>query len=472
MAEIGHEVICFDIDRPKIASLKRGRLPIFELGLQKLAAINQQAGRLKFSSNLMAEQSREIDVYFIAVGTPTNEADGSASLNSVYSAADQIGRAISRRSAPRNLVSLVVTKSTVPVGTSRIVERILEKHLDRNQFAVASNPEFLREGSAVADFMAPDRIIIGSASCEARTILQNLYDPLVRKGTRLLAMASAETAELTKYAANAFLATKVTFINELSQLCEKTGVDIGELADGMGLDRRIGDKFLSAGPGIGGSCFPKDTRALIRTARDFKCSIQIVEAAVRANDAHKEFVLEKIRKTLGGRVAGKQIAVLGLSFKANTDDIRDSPAIYVVSKLAWEGAEIRAYDPIAASKARKVLTDSRIVYSPRIADAVTNADAAVILTEWDEFRTADWRHLAKLMYEPTLIDFRNLFPVEYLKPAGVNYISLGRPGKPDSGKSDAGFKLENFGCDMNQPGHVSSTRQSRDGRPLRVLIPD
>jgi UDPglucose 6-dehydrogenase len=426
LAEIGHDVICIDTDQNKIARISLGDMPIYEPGLKELVVSNQRQKRLSFFTNVAEAAKRNCEFYFIAVGTPSCLDDGSADLSHVYKAAEDAAMAVKLEHGKRDRFSVFVIKSTVPVGTGREIARVVARHLNTDNFAVASNPEFLREGCAVEDFMAPDRIIVGSKSDKARTQLKKLYHPLLRPGRTPIVMTTVETAELTKYAANAFLATKVSFINELSRLCEKTGADVDELALGMGLDKRIGDKFLKAGPGYGGSCFPKDTTALIKTANDFQSPVEIVETVVRANDRQKQFVLDKIRHAFGGTVFGKRIAILGLAFKARTDDVRDSPALAIVDTLRSEGAMVVAYDPAANEKARALLGNVKVHYSATLPEALKDADGAVILTEWNEFRKAGWRDLASTMANPLLVDLRNLFSLPEASLFGMKYISLGR----------------------------------------------
>lgn len=426
LAEIGHDVICVDKNEDKIGRLLAGEVPIYEPGLLDLIASNRQEGRLHFTADINVATKRNPTFYFIAVGTPARSEDGGADLSHVYAAADEAASAISRNRGTNDSFSVFVTKSTVPVGTSHEVSRIAGRHLTDDRYAVASNPEFLREGCAIEDFMAPDRIIAGSRSERARQLLEDLYRPLTRQGRPLVITSTVETAELIKYAANAFLATKISFINELARLSERIGADVGELALGIGLDHRIGDKFLNPGPGFGGSCFPKDTLALIKTANDFHSPIEIVETVVRVNNRHKHFMLNKIRAALGGTVAGKRIAVLGLAFKAGTDDVRDSPALTIIPVLRGEGAEIVAYDPVASKNAKVLLGNGALGFVTTLADAVSGADAAVILTEWPEFRKADWPRLARTMPRPLLIDLRNMFTLAHAAALGLDYISLGR----------------------------------------------
>jgi UDPglucose 6-dehydrogenase len=415
LAEIGHEVICIDVNEKKIERLKLGEVPIYEPGMKELLAANIESGRLSFSPDITDGVAMGCTFYFIAVGTPPRAEDGGADLSFVFKAAEDLARAISQRNDDKSDYAVFVTKSTVPVGTSRDVARIVGKYLAPERFAVASNPEFLREGCAVEDFMAPDRIIAGSSSERARLLLEELYRPLTR-----------QTAELIKYAANAFLATKITFINELGRLCEKLGADVEELALGIGLDKRIGDKFLKTGPGYGGSCFPKDTLALIKTANDFHSPVELVETVVRVNNRHKHFMFNKIRDALGGSVADKTIAVLGLAFKANTDDVRDSPALTIVPVLQRDGAIVRVYDPIAMKNAVPVLGNGSLHYAKNIEDAVTGADAVIILTEWKEFTQINWKTLREKMKRPLIIDLRNIYTLPQAQAMNMDYISLGR----------------------------------------------
>jgi UDPglucose 6-dehydrogenase len=426
LAEIGHEVICIDVNEKKIERLKLGEVPIYEPGMKELLAANIESGRLSFSPDITDGVAMGCTFYFIAVGTPPRAEDGGADLSFVFKAAEDLARAISQRNDDKSDYAVFVTKSTVPVGTSRDVARIVGKYLAPERFAVASNPEFLREGCAVEDFMAPDRIIAGSSSERARLLLEELYRPLTRQGRPLVVTTTVETAELIKYAANAFLATKITFINELGRLCEKLGADVEELALGIGLDKRIGDKFLKTGPGYGGSCFPKDTLALIKTANDFHSPVELVETVVRVNNRHKHFMFNKIRDALGGSVADKTIAVLGLAFKANTDDVRDSPALTIVPVLQRDGAIVRVYDPIAMKNAVPVLGNGSLHYAKNIEDAVTGADAVIILTEWKEFTQINWKTLREKMKRPLIIDLRNIYTLPQAQAMNMDYISLGR----------------------------------------------
>ncbi len=391
LSELGHHVVCVDTDATKISRLKRGEIPIYEPGLSKLVTANAGRGLLTFTTAIDEAIGDGIDVLFVAVGTPTDGNGGGADLGYVFAAAEQAARAIAangrRAAAGKDPArrrqdtgfTVIVTKSTVPVGTSRKIADIVGQHLPGERFAVASNPEFLREGNAIGDFMEPDRIVVGSHSERARKLLEELYMPLTRKGRPLVVTSTVETAELIKYAANAFLATKVTFINELSRLCEVAGADVQELALGVGLDNRIGPKFFTAGPGFGGSCFPKDLRALVKTANDFGSPVEIVETVIRANERHKQLMVAKIRTALGGNLAGMRIGVLGLAFKADTDDMRDAPALTILPQLIAEGAEVRAFDPAASAQARALLPDLELADS--VEAAVRHADAALVLTE-------------------------------------------------------------------------------------------
>ena len=415
-SEFGVDVVCVDNDEAKIKTLSEGHCPIYEPGLEHLVRSNIDAGRLTFSSDLNSAVGAA-DGVFIAVGTPSRRGDGYADLSYVYTAAEEIARAIDG-------YTVVVTKSTVPVGTGREVERIIRKMRPDADFDVASNPEFLREGSAISDFMRPDRVIIGAGSERAAGILRELYRPLYLLETPII-FTTLETAELTKYAANAFLATKITFINEIANLCEKVGADVQDVARGIGLDGRIGGKFLHAGPGFGGSCFPKDARALVRTAQDHGAPMQIVETVVAVNDSRKLHMVDKIVDGCGGSVADKTVAVLGLTFKPNTDDIRDSASLDVIGGLQAMGARVRVFDPQGMAEARKVLDD--VVWCTDAYDAADGADALAILTEWNEFRALDFTRLKALLKTPVLVDLRNIYDPLEMARAGFDYISVGRP---------------------------------------------
>jgi UDPglucose 6-dehydrogenase len=423
LAELGHQVTVMDRDREKIEGLKVGIIPIYEPGLDALVGANVRRGQLAFTTELDQALALGSDVVFICVGTPTEEnGGGGASLTFVHQAVEEVARALHR--LPPGRFSVVVTKSTVPVGTSRKLQAALASLAPQGRYAVASNPEFLREGNAIEDFMEPDRIVVGSASERARQVLEELYLPLTRKGRPLVATSTIETAELIKYAANAFLATKVTFINELARLCEATGADIQELAVGVGLDDRIGTKFLTAGPGFGGSCFPKDLQALIKTANDFGSPVEIVETVIRANDRHKQLMVRKIRTALGGSLSGQRLGVLGLAFKANTDDMRNAPALTIVAQLLAEGADVHAHDPAAATQARQLLPQLKLADS--IEEAVSGSDAVVILTEWEAFRRIAWQRLMKTMRRPLVVDLRNIFEPRDMAQLGIEYLPIGR----------------------------------------------
>jgi UDPglucose 6-dehydrogenase len=417
-SEFGVDVACVDQDRAKIARLQQGRMPIFEPGLEALVARNVAAGRLSFTSDLPRAVAGA-EAVFIAVGTPSRRGDGHADLTFVHTAAEEIGRALTN-------YAVVVTKSTVPVGTGREVAEILRRLRPPGGFDVVSNPEFLREGSAIEDFMRPDRVVIGADSEPARAVMRALYRPLYLLETPML-FTDIETAELIKYAANAFLATKITFINEIADLCERVGADVQDVAKGIGLDGRIGRKFLHAGPGFGGSCFPKDCRALVRTASEAKAPLAIVETVVRANDRRKERMADKIIAACGGKVAGKTIAVLGLTFKPNTDDMRDSPSLAILPRLAAAGATIRAFDPEGMAEAKKLLP--AIVYCEDAYATMAGADALVLLTEWNAFRALDLARVGNLLATPLVIDLRNVYEPHEMVAAGLSYVSIGRPAQ-------------------------------------------
>lgn len=424
-SDIGHTVYCIDVDPDKIAQIESGAVPIYEPGLDELVARNRQAGRLHFSTQVEEAIEAGCNLFFIAVGTPTQAGNGGADLSYVLTAAEETSRAIAAADVPDDRFFVFVTKSTVPVGTSIKVEAAVARHMPYDRFAVASNPEFLREGNAIEDFMKPDRIVVGSESEQARMYLEQLYRPLSRIGRPLVVTSTVATAELIKYAANAFLATKISFINELARLCEHVGADVEELSLGVGLDNRIGEAFLKPGPGYGGSCFPKDTLALVKTATDHQSPIEIVEAVIQANRRHKAYMVSKIRDTLGGTLNGKRIGILGLAFKANTDDMRDSPALTIVPSLIDQGATVVGYDPHAARDARELMPNCGIVDS--VEDAAKGADALVILTEWKEFRNLCWSKIGPTMKRNLVIDLRNLYDMQSADLCGVTYVSLGRP---------------------------------------------
>jgi UDPglucose 6-dehydrogenase len=424
-AEIGHNVVCVDKDEAKIARLRNAEIPIFEPGLADIVKSNLASGRLKFSTDIEDGVRSSARFFFIAVGTPPHPETGRADLKYVYAAAGEVAQTL-KQHAPAGSFSVFVTKSTVPVGTNVDIARIAAKHLPAESFAVASNPEFLREGCAIEDFMKPDRIVVGSDSERARALLEELYRPLTRQGRPLVVTSSVETAELIKYAANAFLATKITYINELSRLCEKLGADVEELALGIGFDKRIGDRFLKTGPGYGGSCFPKDTLALVKTAEDAGSPMGIVETVMRSNQIQQSHMLEKVRVAIGGNLKGKTLAVLGVAFKAHTDDVRDSPALPLIGSLCDAGARIRIYDPEAMDNARRELSDPDVTFVGNTEQAISGADAAIIVTEWPEFARAPWPQLASTMKAPLLIDLRNMFTLEDAATLGLRYVSVGR----------------------------------------------
>jgi len=414
-ADFGHDVVCVDKDEAKIASLQSGGIPIYEPGLEQLVASNAAAGRLSFTTDL-AEGVAGADAVFIAVGTPSRRGDGHADLSFVHAAAAEIARAITG-------FTVIVDKSTVPVGTGDEVDRIIRETNPNADFAVVSNPEFLREGAAIEDFKRPDRVVIGGDEPRALEVMRQIYRPLALGRSPIIEM-SRRAAELTKYAGNAFLATKITFINEIADLCEKVGADVQDVARGIGLDNRIGAKFLHAGPGYGGSCFPKDTLALLKTAQDHEAPQRIVEAVVAVNDQRKRAMGRKVIAACGGDVRGKTIAVLGLTFKPNTDDMRDSPAIAIVRTLQDAGATVRGYDPEGMEQAKKDLPD--IVYCASAYEAMEGADALVIVTEWDAFRALDLDRAKTLLKAPVLVDLRNIYPRDMAEAAGFAYSAVGR----------------------------------------------
>lgn len=415
-AEFGHEVTCIDKDEAKISRLLNGEIPIYEPGLDTLVQKNLQAGRLVFNTDYTPGVP-EAQVVFIAVGTPASRrGDGYADLTYVFDAARNI--------APHfKEYTVVVNKSTVPVGTARQVARIISEVNPAASFDVASNPEFLREGAAIRDFMHPDRVVLGVDSTKAEEVLKTLYRPLYLLETPFV-ITNIETAELTKYAANAFLATKISFINEVANLCEEIGADVQDVARGIGLDGRIGKKFLHAGPGYGGSCFPKDTHALLRVAQEHGVACRIVEAVVEVNAAQKARMVRKIRKALGGNEAGKTVAILGLSFKPETDDIRDAPSLTILSTLVEHGATVRAHDPQAMEEMGRVLPDIKYCTNPY--EAAEGADCVVLMTEWNEYRALDLLRLKSLLKEPVFVDLRNVYRTQAMKQLGFRYFSVGR----------------------------------------------
>ena len=413
LSEFGHTVICVDKDEKKIAALQAGGIPIFEPGLDEVVAASVKAGRLSFDTDL-GRAVAGADAVFIGVGTPSRRGDGHADLSYVFAAAEEIARALTG-------YAVVVTKSTVPVGTSRKVEEIIKKTRPDAQFDMASNPEFLREGSAIEDFRRPDRVVVGCDTERARDVMREIYRPLYLSETPIV-FTTRESSELIKYAANAFLAVKITFINEMADICEKVGGDVQDVARGMGLDGRIGNKFLHAGPGYGGSCFPKDTLALVQTAQSIGAPTRIVEAVVAVNDRRKQDMAKKIETAFGG-VKGKTIAVLGLTFKPNTDDMRDAPSLVILPYLQAAGATIRAYDPEGCKEAAKHM---QLDYRKDAYDALDGADGVVILTEWNEFRALDLPRVKAALKQPLMVDLRNIYRPAQMAEAGFRYISVGR----------------------------------------------
>ncbi|MGO4409086.1 MULTISPECIES: UDP-glucose dehydrogenase family protein [unclassified Brevundimonas] len=416
-ADFGHVVTCVDKDAAKIDQLNAGRMPIYEPGLEDLVAANVRDSRLSFALD-GAEAIRTADAVFIAVGTPSRRGDGHADLSYVYAAAEEIADLI-------NGFTVIVTKSTVPVGTGDEIERIIRARRPDADFAVVSNPEFLREGAAIGDFKRPDRVVVGIEDERARPIMTELYRPLNLNETPIL-FTGRRTSELTKYAANAFLALKITFINEMADLCESLGADVQQVARGIGLDNRIGSKFLHAGPGYGGSCFPKDTLALVRTATDAGAPLRLIETTVEVNDARKKAMADRVAAALGGAdLKGKTVALLGLTFKPNTDDMRDAPSLDVAPALIAMGATVQAFDPEGMGEAAKLLDG--VVFRDGPYDAVEGADVVVILTEWDQFRALDLDRVKLLLKQPVMVDLRNVYRPDDMKARGFRYTSIGRP---------------------------------------------
>jgi UDPglucose 6-dehydrogenase len=415
-SDFGHHVTCVDKDASKIDALHRGVMPIFEPGLDRLVERNVRGGRLTFTTDL-GPAVAEADAIFIAVGTPSRRGDGHADLSYVFGATEEIARALKKP-------AVVVTKSTVPVGTGDQVERIIRETAPDAQAWVVSNPEFLREGAAIEDFKRPDRIVVGTDDERAAEIMREVYRPLYLNKAPLI-FTSRRTAELIKYAANAFLATKITFINEIADLCEVVGADVQDVSRGIGLDNRIGSKFLHAGPGYGGSCFPKDTLALLKTAEDNQTPLRIVESVAKVNDARKRAMGRKVIQALGGEARGRTVALLGLTFKPNTDDMRDAPSISIVQALQDSGAHVRGYDPEGIEQARPMLPGVEFCDDPYV--AADGADAVVLVTEWDVLRALDLKRLAASMAQPILVDLRNVYPPEDVVGAGLRWHGIGRP---------------------------------------------
>lgn len=426
-ADFGHTVTCIDVNPDKIASLNAGKMPIYEPGLDELVSRNVRYDRLRFTTELEAAV-HDAEAVFIAVGTPSRRGDGHADLSYVYAAVRSVAKALN----PSRL-TVIVDKSTVPVGTGDEVERIILAERPGVPFAVVSNPEFLREGAAIDDFKRPDRIVVGLENDEAREIMREVYRPLFINETPIM-FTSRRTAELIKYAGNAFLAMKITFINEIADLCEKLDANVQEVARGIGLDGRIGSKFLHAGPGYGGSCFPKDTLALIKTAQDYESPVRLIETTVAVNDLRKRAMARKVVATAGGEMRGKTVAVLGLTFKPNTDDMRDSPAISIIQGLQDAGALVKAYDPEGMHEAAKVLEN--VAYGADAYDTLTGADLCVIVTEWDVFRAIDLDRAKAIMKAPVLVDLRNIYRRADVEAHGFQYVDVGRGVQPATRAGD------------------------------------
>jgi UDPglucose 6-dehydrogenase len=414
-ADFGHHVTCVDKDESKIAALKRGETPIYEPGLTELIATNVKQGRLAFATDLKAAVS-SAQAVFISVGTPSRRGDGHADLSYVYAAAREIAQAIAD-------FTVVVTKSTVPVGTGDEVERVIRRERPDAEFAVVSNPEFLREGAAIRDFKHPDRIVVGTTDARAKEIMSELYRPLYLNAAPIL-YTGRRTAELIKYAANSFLATKITFINEIADLAEKVGADVQEIARGIGLDNRIGSKFLHPGPGFGGSCFPKDLVALVKTSQDNAVPLRIIETVIAVNDQRKRAMARKVASALDGELRDRTISILGLTFKPNTDDMREAPSIPLITALQDMGAKVRAYDPVGMQQAQKVLEN--VTYCEDAYDCAKGGDALVIVTEWEQFRALDLERLKSAMVRPIMVDLRNAYNAAQVKQAGFTYHGIGR----------------------------------------------
>jgi UDPglucose 6-dehydrogenase len=413
-ADFGHVVTCVDKDAAKVAALKRGEIPIFEPGLDELVAVNVRGRRLFFSEGI-GEAVKGAEAVFIAVGTPSRRGDGHADLSYVYAAAREIAAALDG-------FTVVVTKSTVPVGTGDEVERIIAEARPDADFVVVSNPEFLREGAAISDFKRPDRIVVGATDERARAVMREIYRPLNLNQPPLF-FVDRRTSELIKYAANAFLATKITFINEIADLCEKVGANVQDVARGIGMDNRIGGKFLHAGPGYGGSCFPKDTLALVKTGQDADSPLRIIETVAAVNEQRKRGMAKKVIAACGGSVRGKTIAVLGLAFKPNTDDMRDAPSLAIVTALEDAGAKVRAHDPAGMDQARAMMPS--VTFCADAYECAEGAEALVIVTEWDAFRALDFKRLAELMASPSIVDLRNVYEPEDVRRRGFRYVGIG-----------------------------------------------
>ena len=414
-SEFGHTVTCVDKDAGKIERLHQGIMPIYEPGLDVMVERNTQAGRLFFTTDLK-EAMEGAEAVFIAVGTPSRRGDGHADLQYVFAAVEELAEYIKD-------FTVIVTKSTVPVGTGAEIIKRLEGKLDANLYSVASNPEFLREGAAIEDFMRPDRVVVGVDSDRAKAVMSELYRPLFLNETPVV-FTNRETSELIKYAANAFLATKISFINEIADMCEKVGADVQQVSKGIGLDNRIGGKFLHAGPGFGGSCFPKDTRALVHSADDYEVPMKIVRSVIEVNEERKLAMADKVVKACGGNVEGKHIAVLGLTFKPNTDDMRESPSLDIIPALQKAGAKIHAFDPKGMEEAQHMLED--VTFHEEPYSPMDGADAAVIITEWNQFRALDFARMKEMMKSPVLVDLRNIYGKADMTSAGFEYTGIGR----------------------------------------------
>ena len=413
-SDLGNDVICVDRDENKINNLKKGIIPIYEPGLEELVVKNYNNKRLKFSTNL-EESIKKSDIVFICVGTPTNKKNDSADLNQVFSVAKEISKSIDK-------FKIIITKSTVPVTTGGEIEKILSKKVKKNKFSVVSNPEFLREGEAIRDFVYPDRIVIGTNDKKSATILRNLYAPLISKGAKFVSV-KRRAAELIKYAANAFLATEITFINEIANLCEKTDIDIEDVSIGIGLDKRIGSRFLRAGPAYGGSCFPKDTKAIILTGNKFKTDLSVIKSVVKSNSSRSKILLKKIIEILGNKIKNKKICFLGVTFKANTDDMRDSSSLEMIPFLSKKGAKIKYYDPTGFKK--EFSKTKNVNYSNSINEAIKNVDLVILHTEWNDFKAINFQKSA-LPKKMKIYDMRNIYSPSKMKKQGVRYFGIGR----------------------------------------------
>lgn len=416
-AEFGIEVICVDKVKEKIDMLDAGEIPIYEPGLDVIISKNVKEGRLKFTTDI-AEGIKNSLAIFIAVGTPPNE-DGSPDMTAVWQVAKEICEHMDE-------YKVIVNKSTVPVGTGKKLKAFIDKNKKHDvNFSIVSNPEFLREGSAIEDFMRPDRVVIGAEDSEAMAIMKDLYSPLYLIETPMI-ITNIESAEMIKYAANAFLATKISFINEVARLCEIVGADVNQVAQGIGLDNRIGKKFLHAGPGFGGSCFPKDTQGFVQMARENNFDLKVVSATIQVNEEQRQFAVDKIVRVLGDDVEGKTLGILGLSFKPNTDDMRDAPSIPIVNALVSRGATVKVYDPVAMDESKKVLNGSKVIYCTNSYEVAEKSDALVFMTEWNQFRKLDMEKIKGLLKEPIMIDLRNIYDPQTMKNLGFTYVGVGR----------------------------------------------